>query len=178
MLAKRHHVASSTAPDLAHIRLEMPRFFELVRRDWWWSVLTACLIWAVESMLEGNTLIEVLIGPIMVAAWAGVILLLDRWITSDHSVPWRGTHVTRWHLAAAGTAHRFRPRIALEGGAAPSKSTSASRSRMRAGGFFSLRRRQHPPSANFGSPSDGRSSNAIVPAEVGAPSARDRSGAR
>jgi hypothetical protein len=33
--------------------------FELVRRDWWWLVLAACLVWAIENMLEGNTLIEI-----------------------------------------------------------------------------------------------------------------------
>jgi hypothetical protein len=66
----------------------MPSFFELVRQDWWWLILAACLVWAIEIMLEGNTLIEILGGPIMmVAVWAGVILLLDRWVTSERSDP-------------------------------------------------------------------------------------------
>jgi hypothetical protein len=55
------------------------RLLDLVRRDWWVLVIVLCIIWAIESHLEGNSLIEMIVMPLLVVAWGGLIFLLDRW---------------------------------------------------------------------------------------------------
>jgi hypothetical protein len=55
------------------------RLLDLVRRDWWVLVIVLCIIWAIESHLEGNSIIETIEAPLLVVAWGGLILLIDRW---------------------------------------------------------------------------------------------------
>jgi hypothetical protein len=39
-----------------------------------------CVLWAIDCVLDGNTLLETLAGPVIVALWAGAIYLIDRWV--------------------------------------------------------------------------------------------------
>jgi hypothetical protein len=55
------------------------RLLDLVRRDWWILVIVLCIIWAIECHLEGNSVIETIEAPLLVVAWGGLILLIDRW---------------------------------------------------------------------------------------------------
>jgi hypothetical protein len=56
------------------------RLLDLVRRDWWVLVIVLCVIWAVESHLEGNSIGETIAMPLLLAVWGGLIFLLDRWV--------------------------------------------------------------------------------------------------
>ena len=60
--------------------MEGPRLLNIVRQDWWWLVIVICIIWAIECVIEGNTLFEIVMGPAMVAVWVGAIMLIDRWV--------------------------------------------------------------------------------------------------
>jgi hypothetical protein len=42
-------------------------------------VIVLCIIWAIECHLEGNSVIETIEAPLLVVAWGGLILLIDRW---------------------------------------------------------------------------------------------------
>jgi hypothetical protein len=55
------------------------RLLDLIRRDWWVLVIVVCIIWAIECHLEGNSVIETIEAPLLVVAWGGLILLIDRW---------------------------------------------------------------------------------------------------
>jgi hypothetical protein len=55
------------------------RLLDLIRRDWWVLVIVVCIIWAIECRLEGNSVIETIEAPLLVVAWGGLILLIDRW---------------------------------------------------------------------------------------------------
>jgi hypothetical protein len=65
--------------------MEGPRLLNIVRQDWWWLVIVICIIWAIECVIEGNTLFEIVMGPAMVGLWLSAIVLIDRWVvkTSD-----------------------------------------------------------------------------------------------
>jgi hypothetical protein len=40
-----------------------------------------CLgLWVIDCVLDGNTFLETLTGPVIVALWAGAIYLIDRWV--------------------------------------------------------------------------------------------------
>jgi hypothetical protein len=52
----------------------------LNRQDWWWLVIVICIIWAIECVIEGNTLFEIVMGPAMVGLWVSAIILIDRWV--------------------------------------------------------------------------------------------------
>jgi hypothetical protein len=56
------------------------RLLDLVRRDWWVLVIALCVIWAVESHLEGNSVAETIAMPLLLVVWGGLIFLLDRWV--------------------------------------------------------------------------------------------------
>jgi hypothetical protein len=60
--------------------MEGPRLLNIVRQDWWWLVIVICIIWAIECVIEGNTLFEIVMGPAMVAVWVSAIILIDRWV--------------------------------------------------------------------------------------------------
>jgi hypothetical protein len=57
-----------------------PRLLNIVRQDWWWLVIVICIIWAIECVIEGNTLFEIVMGPAMVGLWVSAIILIDRWV--------------------------------------------------------------------------------------------------
>jgi hypothetical protein len=48
--------------------------------DWWLLAIVICILWVIDCVLDGNTLIETLTGPVIVALWAGAIYLIDRWV--------------------------------------------------------------------------------------------------
>jgi hypothetical protein len=56
------------------------RLLDLVRKDWWVLVIVLCVIWAIESHLEGNSVFETIAMPVLLVAWGGLIFLLDRWV--------------------------------------------------------------------------------------------------
>jgi hypothetical protein len=56
-------------------RMEMPL---LKRPDWWLPAIVIC-VWVID-VLDGNTFLETLTGPVIVALWAGAIYLIDRWV--------------------------------------------------------------------------------------------------
>ena len=56
------------------------RLLNIVRQDWWWLVIVVCIIWAIECVIEGNTLFEIVMGPAMVGLWVSAIILIDRWV--------------------------------------------------------------------------------------------------
>ena len=53
---------------------------DLLPRHWLAITAIGFIVWAVESLLEGKTVLEALIGPALVCAWLGAIFLLDRWV--------------------------------------------------------------------------------------------------
>jgi hypothetical protein len=55
------------------------RPLDRVRRHWWLVVIVLYVIWAIECHLEGNSVIETIEAPLLVVAWGGLILLIDRW---------------------------------------------------------------------------------------------------
>jgi hypothetical protein len=56
------------------------RLLNIIRQDWWWLVIVVCIIWAIECVIEGNTLFEIVMGPAMVGLWVSAIILIDRWV--------------------------------------------------------------------------------------------------
>jgi hypothetical protein len=56
------------------------RLLDLLRRDWWVIVIVACIVWAIECRLEGNSVFETIAAPLLVCTWLGAIFLLDRWV--------------------------------------------------------------------------------------------------
>jgi uncharacterized membrane protein YhaH (DUF805 family) len=56
------------------------RLLDLLRRDWWALVIVVCVVWAIESRLEGNSAFETIAAPLLVCTWLGVIFLIDRWV--------------------------------------------------------------------------------------------------
>jgi hypothetical protein len=52
----------------------------LARKDWWWLAFVVSILWAIEGVIEGNTLREILVGPVMVLLWACAVFLIDRWV--------------------------------------------------------------------------------------------------
>jgi hypothetical protein len=56
------------------------RLLNIVRQDWWWLAIVLCIIWAIECVIEGNTLFEIVMGPAMVGMWVSAIILIDRWV--------------------------------------------------------------------------------------------------
>jgi hypothetical protein len=64
-------------PDHHHARkiepMDVPKLLSVSRKDWWLLAVVISILWATECVLEGNTLLEMLIGPVIVALWAGAI---------------------------------------------------------------------------------------------------------
>jgi hypothetical protein len=58
--------------------MEMPS--PLKRPDWWLLAIVICALWVIDCVLDGNTFLETLTGPVIVALWAGGIYLIDRWV--------------------------------------------------------------------------------------------------
>jgi hypothetical protein len=60
-----------------------------VRRDWWILALVAYVAWSIESLIAGNTPLEILAGSLLVCVWAAAIVLIDRWVlkTTDREKP-------------------------------------------------------------------------------------------
>jgi hypothetical protein len=58
------------------------RLLDLLRRDWWVLVIVLCVIWAIESHLEGNSVFETIAMPLLLVVWGALIFLLDRWVLS------------------------------------------------------------------------------------------------
>jgi hypothetical protein len=46
--------------------MEMTRLPNLARHDWWMLAIVVSIIWGIEGVMEGNTLGEILVGPVMV----------------------------------------------------------------------------------------------------------------
>jgi hypothetical protein len=61
-------------------RMQGSRLLNIVRQDWWWLAIVVCAIWAIECVIEGNTLFEIVMGPAMVGVWVSAIILIDRWV--------------------------------------------------------------------------------------------------
>ena len=61
----------------------MINFLNLGSAPLWWAGLLAGLLallaWTVAGILDGATLVEVLGGPILAAAWMIALVLIDRW---------------------------------------------------------------------------------------------------
>jgi hypothetical protein len=53
---------------------------DLLSRYWLAIAAAAGLVWAIESALEGKTIREALIGPVLICGWLGATFLLDRWV--------------------------------------------------------------------------------------------------
>jgi hypothetical protein len=49
------------------------RLLDLLRRDWWVIVIVACIVWAIECRLEGNSVFETIAAPLLVCTWLGAI---------------------------------------------------------------------------------------------------------
>jgi hypothetical protein len=58
--------------------MEIPSL--LKRPDWWLLAIVICVLWVIDCVLDGNTFLETLTGPVIVALWAGAIYLIDRWV--------------------------------------------------------------------------------------------------
>jgi hypothetical protein len=43
--------------------------------DWWLLAIVICVLSVIDCVLDGNTLLETLTGPVIVALWAGAIYL-------------------------------------------------------------------------------------------------------
>ena len=52
---------------------------DFLSRYWLAVAAAGVLVWTIESTLEGKTIREALIGPVLVCGWLGVTFLLDRW---------------------------------------------------------------------------------------------------
>jgi hypothetical protein len=61
-------------------RMHGSRLLNILRQDWWWLAIVVCIIWAIECVIEGNTLFEIVMGPAMVGVWVSAIVLIDRWV--------------------------------------------------------------------------------------------------
>jgi hypothetical protein len=61
-------------------RMHGSRLLNILRQDWWWLAIVVCVIWAIECVIEGNTLFEIVMGPAMVGVWVSAIVLIDRWV--------------------------------------------------------------------------------------------------
>jgi hypothetical protein len=80
------------------------RLLDLVRRDWWVLVIVLCIIWAIECHLEGNSVIETIEAPLLVVAWGGLILLIDRWALRASGLIGRGAWgENAWKAPARGS---------------------------------------------------------------------------
>jgi hypothetical protein len=53
---------------------------DFLSRYWLAVAAAGVLAWTIESTLEGKTIREALIGPVLVCGWLGVTFLLDRWV--------------------------------------------------------------------------------------------------
>jgi hypothetical protein len=60
--------------------METPRLPDLARHDWWMLAIVVSIIWGIEGVTEGNTLGEILVGPVMVLLWACAVYAIDRWV--------------------------------------------------------------------------------------------------
>jgi hypothetical protein len=58
--------------------MEMPSL--LRHPDWWLLEIVIFVLWVIDCVLDGNTFLETLTGPVIVALWAGAIYLIDRWV--------------------------------------------------------------------------------------------------
>jgi hypothetical protein len=58
----------------------MPITSDIVRKDWWWLAVVVCVLWSIEGVIEGNTVREILVGPVLVSLWACVVYFIDRWV--------------------------------------------------------------------------------------------------
>jgi hypothetical protein len=48
--------------------------------DWWLLAIVISVLWVIDCVLDGNTFLETLTGPVIVALWAAAIYLIDRWV--------------------------------------------------------------------------------------------------
>jgi hypothetical protein len=60
--------------------MNRPKLLTLLRQDWWLLAIVVCILWAIECVIEGNTLFEMLMGQAMVAVWVTAIFLIDQWV--------------------------------------------------------------------------------------------------
>jgi hypothetical protein len=60
--------------------METPRLQDLARHDWWMLAIVVSIIWGIEGVIEGNTLGEILVGPVMVLLGACAVYAIDRWV--------------------------------------------------------------------------------------------------
>jgi hypothetical protein len=56
------------------------RLLNMIRRDWWLPALVACVGWVVECWIDGLSIFQTLLGPLLICMWGAAILLLDRWV--------------------------------------------------------------------------------------------------
>jgi hypothetical protein len=63
------------------------RLLDLIRKDWWVLVIVLCVIWAIESHLEGNSVVETIAMPLLLVVWGGLIFVLDRWVVGRADRP-------------------------------------------------------------------------------------------
>jgi hypothetical protein len=59
--------------------MEMPRLSNLLQ-DWWWLAVVVLALWAMECVVECNTVSEIVMGPLLVVGWMTGIFLIDRWV--------------------------------------------------------------------------------------------------
>jgi hypothetical protein len=64
--------------------MDRPKLSSLLRQDWWWLGIVVGALWATECVMEGNTLLEMVMGPAMVAVWLSTIFFIDRWVFRAH----------------------------------------------------------------------------------------------
>jgi hypothetical protein len=62
------------------VAMDGPKLLNLLHQDWWWLAVVVGILWAIECVIEGNTLFEILLGPVMVGLWLTAIILIDRWV--------------------------------------------------------------------------------------------------
>jgi hypothetical protein len=51
-----------------------------IRNNWVWLAVVGCTLWIAQSLIAGSTILQALVGPLMVCVWATAIFLIDRWI--------------------------------------------------------------------------------------------------
>jgi hypothetical protein len=60
--------------------MDRPKLLSLLRQEWWWLAIVVTALWVAECVIEGNTLLEMVMGPVIVATWMASVFVIDRWV--------------------------------------------------------------------------------------------------
>jgi hypothetical protein len=77
--------AGALAPKI--VGMDEVTALNLLSKDWWVLAAVAWGVWTLEATIEGNSVFEIVAGPLMVATGIAAIVLVDRWVTSGLDRP-------------------------------------------------------------------------------------------